>query len=484
MNKIKEIEWKKCTEIDQKYYDESNKLVASDKYYRPTYHIASPNGLVNDPNGLLFKDGVHHIHYQWTPVEPYHGFKHWRYLTTKDFVNYEDQGVSVVPDHEKEQYGAFSGSAHDFGDTVKIYYTGNMEDGKGEMTEEVQLVADFENGKVINKRIAVPWDGSKFTPHARDPKIFRHENKDYMVFGVRMKDDDLGGLAVYEMIDYDKFEFKTVLRPSIKNNTYGYMWECPNLDKVGDKYLFFISAEGYFDKNDKYELNNSRNVVYTLLSKFDVNSKELHEDFAMRTVDFGHDFYAPQTYWAQDKLLWFGWFGGCDIQYPTDKYSWHSLITIPRELSVEGEWLVQKPYSDFSKNVLHNQKSLKTNSVDVHKAKHLKFKLDGNNGFKIMNKNNEFVEVEFTKDEIILDRSHQSEQVDYAFEAPRHAIRKVKDKEQWVEVFIDSSTIELFADDYKTIFTSRFFVKDFDKIVFGKELDLEVADIKPMKVSN
>ncbi|AKU79855.1 glycoside hydrolase family 32 protein [Spiroplasma turonicum] len=478
----KDIQWKKYYDIDKEYFDKANQLVKSDVYYRPKYHIASPNGLVNDPNGLLFKDGVHHIHYQWSPVEPFHGFKHWRYVTTKDFINYKDHGVSMVPDHEKEKYGSFSGSAYDFGDTVKIYWTGNMEDGKGEMSEEIQLVADFKDGKIINKRVAVPWDGEKYTPHARDPKIFEYNNKKYLIFGVRTKHDDLGGLAFYEMKDYDKFEFVTIFKPSIKGNNYGNMWECPNLDFVDNNYLFFISAEGYYNSEDKYELNSSRNVVYTLLNKLDLNSSELNEKFEMKTVDSGYDFYAPQTYWMNKKLVWYGWFGVCDVQYPTDEYSWHSMLTIPRELNVENDMLIQKPLKDFKDNVLFNSKKIKTNIIEINKAKHIKFKLSDNISFKILNDKNEYLLVEFSDKEILMDRNKQSAKVDWDFETPRYAKRKVVGKEQEVEMFIDSSSIELFADDYKTVFTSRFFVKEFNRIEFSKEIELIASDIKNMNI--
>ncbi|QBQ07953.1 sucrose-6-phosphate hydrolase [Spiroplasma gladiatoris] len=482
MKRIEEIKWKKHDQIDQKYYDQANKLVEEDVYFRPTYHIAPPNGLLNDPNALLFKDGVHHIHYQWTPIEPFHGFKHWRYLTTKDFITYQDHGVSVTPDHEKEEYGAFSGSAYDFGDQVKIYYTGNMEDGKGNMSEELQLVADFVDGKVINKKVAVEWDETKFTPHARDPKIFEHNHRKYMIFGVQCKEDELGGLAVYEMHDFDKFEFKTILRPSIKGNTYGYMWECPNLDKLDGKYLFFISAEGYFNDSNKYELNNSRNVVYTLLDKIDFDSNELHEKFPLMQMDYGYDYYAPQTYWKDNSLLCYGWFGCVDVQYPTDRYSWHSMLTIPRELGFDGEQLTQKPFSDFCDQVLTNTVTKKTSLIQVSKAKHLKFELVGNTSFKILNDNNEYLEVQFNEEEIMMDRTNQGEKVDWDYETPRYAVRKVKQKSQVVEIFIDSSSIELFADDYKTVFSSRFFVKNFNRIEFSNEQEFEISDIRPMLV--
>ncbi|QEH62265.1 beta-fructofuranosidase [Spiroplasma chinense] len=471
-----EILWLKHNEHTKEDIDNANKLVESDKYYRPLYHLAPPNGLLNDPNGLLFKDGVHHIHYQWSPIQPYHGFKHWLYVTTKDFVTYEDKGVSIVPDIHEERSGAFSGSAYDFGDKVKIYYTGNIEEN-GHMIEEVQIAADLIDGKVLNKKVVINGDLNEFTPNTRDPKIFEYKGQKYMIFGVQNQKDKLGGVAFYKMINPEEFEYFKTLKPSLGID-YGYMWECPNLDLLGDKMLFMMSAEGWNKDDNKYELNNSRNVVYTAIKDLDLENGKLNELFEMITMDYGHDFYAPQTYWVKDKLVMIGWFGTIGVQYPTDDYSWHSMLTIPRELSWSGNTLVQKPFKDFEKNVLVDTKQITTDSIENKQALHLKFNLDDNLKITLKNDKDEEVVIEFTEKEIILDRSKQSEEVDFEFESPRYALRK--EKEQVVEMYIDRSAIEIFADNYKTIFTSRFFIKDFNKIIFDKSINIEISDINPL----
>ncbi len=480
MKKNDELLNTKYNEIPKDEYKKANKLVENDIYYRPTYHIAPPNGLLNDPNGLVYKDGVHHIHYQWTPIQPYHGLKHWRYFTTKNFIDFEDHGVSIVPEEEFEINGAFSGSAIDLGDKIKLYYTGNIEDESNNIAKEHQISADLINGVVTNKKIAVEWDATKFTPHARDPKIFEYEGQKYMLFGVQSSDDKDGGLAIYKMINEDQFEYKTTLKSN--NNYYGYMWECPNLDKVGDKYLFIMSSEGWIKEDDKYELNGFRNVVYTLIEKLDFDDIKLNELFEPRTMDYGHDFYAPQTYFENNKLLVIGWMGAVGVQYPTDQYSWHSMLTIPRELSVEGDNLIQKPYIGFTMNALSETETIFDDNLEVKKSIHLKFELDDILEIKISNDQGENVVISFSEKEIMLDRDCGSEIVDWDYENPRFAKRKLK--EQTVEIFIDSSSIELFADNYQTVFTSRFFVKNFNRIELSKKTNMQVSKIKSIKVIN
>ncbi|WP_041618778.1 glycoside hydrolase family protein [Spiroplasma taiwanense] len=209
----KEILWLKHNEHSEEDIKNAQNLVEQDKYFRPKYHIAPPNGLLNDPNGLLFKNNEFHIHYQWSPIQPYHGFKHWNYLTTKDFINYKNHGVSITPDHEDEKWGAFSGSAYNFNGDVKIYYTGNIE-AEGNIVEEHQIVADLIDYKIKNKRTAVKHDKNIFTPHARDPKILDYNGKQYMIFGVQTKDDMQGGLAIYELITPEKFNYIDTLKPN------------------------------------------------------------------------------------------------------------------------------------------------------------------------------------------------------------------------------------------------------------------------------
>ena len=52
--------------------DRTNK----EKQYRPTYHFSPDWGWMNDPNGMVYKDGEWHLFYQYNPYGSFWGNMH------------------------------------------------------------------------------------------------------------------------------------------------------------------------------------------------------------------------------------------------------------------------------------------------------------------------------------------------------------------------------------------------------------------------
>ena len=90
--------------------DAVRQAVEQDQDFRPTYHLAPPTGLLNDPNGLIFDGEKYHIFYQWFPYDALHGMKHWKHLITKDFQTFTEADP-LIPDEMFESHGCYSGGA-------------------------------------------------------------------------------------------------------------------------------------------------------------------------------------------------------------------------------------------------------------------------------------------------------------------------------------------------------------------------------------
>ncbi len=144
-------------------------LTNKEKKYRPTYHFSPDWGWMNDPNGMVYKDGEWHLFYQFNPYGSFWGNMHWGHAVSKDLVNWENLGIAIAPD----ALGAiFSGSAvvdkdntAGFGkDAIIAMYTSDGDN-------QTQSIAwSNDNGRTFTKYPGNPVIVTEDTPDFRDKR--------------------------------------------------------------------------------------------------------------------------------------------------------------------------------------------------------------------------------------------------------------------------------------------------------------------------
>lgn len=435
-------------DMPEEYYERIQTTTREDAFY-PTWHIAPKCGLMNDPNGLCQIDGVHHIFYQWFPAGPVHGLKHWYHLKTRDFVHYEDAGVAMYPENIFDSYGCYTGMALREQGKTYLYYTGIQ--GKEQIPNT--CFAEFDGEKILNRKKLFTTNPALTTLNYRDPYVWKKDDTYYMLVGGENPNHQ-GILLMYAGSMPDQFTY--IGNVDIGDYPFGYMLECPNYYEENGRGILFFSPMGIKSKN-KYDFKNVFSVVYAIGDPMDIKNKSFHyKNFY--EIDKGFDFYAPQSYEDEKhRRILLGWLGNSKNAYPTDKNNWAHMMTMPRILAWEKDRLVQTPPPEL-KQLRSEGKKL----CDWQEIKECSFEIVCNpkEEFEIEVGNNKGNNICFSanKEEYCLDRSHMTHIYAEQFGTVRYAMRL--EKEQTIRIFADHSSLEIFCDSGKTVFTTRMFIEN------------------------
>jgi len=189
---------------------------------RPQFHFTSRRGWNNDPNGMIFYEGVYHLFYQHNPYERDWGNMHWGHAVSRDLVHWEELPIALFPDRHGTM---FSGSAViDYENTsgfgsrntpamVAIYTADNPE-------KQVQCIAySLDKGGTWTKYDKNPVVDSKEkwnSKDTRDPKVFRYQPGNHWVMALNERD----GHSIYTSPNLKDWTYQS--------HTTGF-WECPEL---------------------------------------------------------------------------------------------------------------------------------------------------------------------------------------------------------------------------------------------------------------
>ena len=327
-------------------------------------HLEPKSGWLNDPNGLCFFGGKYHVYFQYAPESAYGaGGKCWGHWESPDLLNWRFTGTVLRPDCPDDRSGVYSGCGFVKGDTLNLFYTGNVkEEGEHDYITSGRganvIRVTTRDGVTMSEKQTLLRNADYpgyCSCHVRDPKVWEENGVYRMVLGARTLDDK-GCVLFYRSDDLVKWSFDYEL--SVPD--FGYMWECPDVIDIGGRRFLGISPQGL--PHGKAEHQNVYSAGYF---RYDDTLHDFEE------WDYGFDFYAPQTFAAPDgRILLIGWMGIGDIPYtnPTDELGWQHCLTLPRELTVRFDGgIYQRPVREYN--------ALKEKPVNLEKGGALKTEL-------------------------------------------------------------------------------------------------------------
>ncbi len=372
----------------RKYEEASGKMIKKDE--RPAFHLSSRTGWMNDPNGFSYYNGQYHMFYQYYPYDCHWGPMHWGHAISKDLLHWEYLPAALAPDEIYDRDGCFSGSAVELPDGRQLLmYTGVLQERQsngGVIDRQTQCIA-IGNGEDYEKYEHNPVLDEKDLPEGsskvdfRDPKIWRNEDGTYSCVAGSRPADGSGQILLFTSPDGFRWKFKSVL---ISNrNRYGKMWECPDFFKLDGKWVLLTSPQDMLPEGFEYHNGNG---TLCMLGDFDEEYGTFTEE-SNQAIDYGIDFYAPQTVVAPDgRRIMIGWMQNWDTcSLRMLNQPWYGQMSVPREIFIKNGRLYQTPIKELEKmrasKVVHTGVSFSgTISLDGIKGRKIDMELNLRSG--------------------------------------------------------------------------------------------------------
>ena len=505
--------------------------------YRPSYHFTPLYGWMNDPNGMVYKDGEYHLYFQYNPYGSKWGNMHWGHAVSKDLLHWEHlepaiardpvghifSGSSVVDKNNTAGYGK---------NAIIAIYTNNSTNH-----DEVQCMAySTDNGRTFTKYegnpVLTPFDGLK---DFRDPKVFWYEK----------------GRCWYMIVSADK-ETRFYKSKNLKQWTYvssfgeglgqqPCQYECPDFfqlpvdgDKKNMKWVMIMNV------NPGCWFGGSATEYF--VGDFDGTNFTCPDGQDVKWLDYGKDHYATVTYSnTGDRVLAMTWMSNWQYANLTPFKQNRGANGLPRELKLyekDSKYYISEdvaPEAYALRKVTHNLGSETVDGTRVFKGAAANMEgafeieaditpdANGIAGIEISNNKRERTMIYFDmkKGKVVMDRT-ESGLTDFGKKAVPHDIELAWDKQReqqakqparmvnsinykndfalatWgpldlcdgehtyhVDIFVDKSSVELFVNHGRIAMTNLVFpVAPYENVkLYSKGGKAEFNNVKVHKLS-
>lgn len=434
---------------------------------RMNYHVTGQIGWINDPNGFVYYQGQNHLFYQHNPKDVVWGPMHWGHVVSDDLVKWSYLPIALAPDQPYDSNGVFSGSAIVDGDKLTLIYTGNIPN------KQVQAIATSTDGVTFTKHENNPVINEYQVPQGasivdfRDPKVWKHNDRYYMVIGSRQASQNYGQILMYTSTNLVDWTYVgTPYKGSSQTfEKLGRMWECPDIFRLGDKDVLIFSPQ---------QVPNHRNensTVYVLGNlNYETGKLENISYEQIEEIDYGLDFYAPQTMVdGKNRRVMVAWMQTWNRTPVTASLGYSGAMTLPRILELVDGKLYQHPVPEienYRENEVKEQLSLSNESKAVIGIQGVSNELilsirpdEQEAGVKLFKGTTEETRVYYNDGYVVFDRSNGTNGKVPAGDLNNITKKEVALVDGMVElrIFIDKYSVEVFINGGRYTMSSTVF---------------------------
>lgn len=500
-----------------------NTFVSSQSTYnepcRPQFHFSPTSNWMNDPNGMVYYKGEYHLFYQYYPNGNVWGPMHWGHAVSKNMVEWQHLPIALYPDSlgyifsgsivvdEKNTSGLGKKNAP----VLVAIYTYHLPEAEKANRNDFQyqgIAYSHDMGRTWKKYANNPvLPNTNGIRDFRDPKVFWHKKSNQWVMTLAVKDH----VEFWGSPNLLKWRMLSSFGSDL--GAHGGVWECPDL------FPMKVAANG----QEKYVLlvsinpggPNGGSATQYFVGNF--NGKEFipnasHQNKKPLWLDYGRDNYAGVT-WSNiaatdGRKLFIGWMSNWDYAQVVPTTVWRSAMTLPRSLNLikttDGLRLKSEPVQELKSlrgKAVTIKAATESTRLNLSSASHQVQQTEWVLEFEVKDTNTASVYLELTnalnetyrigynvkQNQFFSDRTNAgNHSYSEKFATGIHtAERFTKNKRIKLHVFVDASSVELFADDGTVCITELLFPsRPFNKVELlseGGKMNLISGQCFPLK---
>jgi beta-fructofuranosidase len=291
----------------------------------PGYHFRPDRNWINDPFGFTKVGDRYHLFFQYNPLGPEPGIKHWGHAVTQDLVRWEILPMALSPtDGGPDEGECWSGSITTLVEPPHLFYTGVRHDPRRGRIEVVCLALGDQDLRSWQKHpdVLIPGPpGELDTVGFRDPFVWRDRDRWCLLVGSGIRGYG-GAVLLYRPADLQRWHFDGVffsLAAGQGDIDTGPMWECPQFFPLGDRHVLLLSVD-----------SPGHPTLY-VVGRLDGGRFTAER---IGRLDVGPDLFAPASMVDDGRPLLIAWAREARSNDAQIAAGWSGVMTLPRALAL------------------------------------------------------------------------------------------------------------------------------------------------------